>query len=183
MKSIIFRLSISLLTFAIGFSVVWLWGLFAVLVSLFEAPHISLPNSLSNNSAQITSFLYEKPRFVKTFRGCGLGYVQGYETDDGQHLTEGNRGFQTQNEARNEFKKRIAKAVRIIENAPKYQNQNGEMGERVILINPPDERNAKETVSILWYSDGEFITFINAPSLEMAFEFEQFLVTNNFAAH
>ena len=32
------------------------------------------------------------PRFTETFRACRPGYIQGYETNDGTELTEGNSG-------------------------------------------------------------------------------------------
>jgi hypothetical protein len=181
MKRIIFHLTISLLTFAIGFSVVCLSGLFAIVVSLFEPA--SLPESLSNNSNQTISVPYGKPRFVGTFRGCGFGYFQRYETDDGQQLGEGNSGFETRKKARSEFKKWIAKAVRVIERVPNYKNRRGEFGERAVLVNPADDRSPKETVSILFYDGGQFIAFIDAPSLELALEFEKFLKATNYVAH
>jgi hypothetical protein len=57
------------------------------------------------------------------------------------------------------------------------------LGERVVVINPPDDRNAEETVSILWHDGGQFIAFINAPSLDLALEFEDFLEATNYTAH
>ncbi len=184
MKRIFFRLSISILTFAIGFSIVWLAGLLTIVFPPFE----NKPTSFNELHAgqpvtPIDETSYQKPRFTGTFRGCGFGYTQGYKTDDGQQLSEGTTGFATRKKAHVEFKKRIAKAVRIVERVPNYKHRLGGSGERIVLVNPPDDRNAKETVSILWYDSGQFIDYIDAPSLDLALEFEQFLEATNYTAH
>ena len=184
MKRTFLRLSISILTFAVGFSVVWLVGLLTVLFPPLENKSVSF-NDLPTGQPviPIAETSYQKPRFTGTFRGCGFGYVQGYETDDGQQLSEGITGNATRKKAPAEFKKLIAKAVRVVERVPNYENHRGELGERVVLVNPPDDRNAEETVSILWYGGGQFIAFIDAPSLDLALEFEQFLEATKYTAH
>jgi hypothetical protein len=184
MKRTFFRLSISILTFAVGFSVVWLAGLLTVLfppVEIKSASFNELPTGQPIIPRAETS--YQKPRFTGTYRGCGFGYLQGYETDDRQQLSEGITGNASRKKARVEFKKLIAKAARVVERVPNYKNRRGELGERVVLINPPDDRNAEETVSILWYGGGQFISFIDAPSLDLALEFEQFLEATEYMAH
>jgi hypothetical protein len=184
MKRIIFRLSVLLLTFAVGFVAVWLIGLLTLGSLSIETKLASLNNgSAESPVSPIPIISNQKPRFTGTIRGCGFGYWQGYETDDRQQLSEGITGIATRKKARAEFKKWIAKSVRVVERVPNYKNRLGKLGERVVVINPPDDRNAKETVSILWHDGGQFIAFINAPSLDLALEFEQFLEATDYIAY
>jgi hypothetical protein len=165
--------SISILTFFVGCLAVWLIGL--------------MPNSKevpSNSSASIKDFQTftpvepipavipeRQPRFTSTYIACGFGSWRGYVTNDGQTLVQGSKGFDTPKKASAELKKRIKEAVRIVEHIPNYKGFDKVVGERIILINPPD-KNGKETASILWYNGGQFISSIDAPSLELALEFE-----------
>lgn len=184
MKRIIFRFSVLVLTFSVGFAAVWLIGLLTAVTSSIENKPVS-NNYLAETPVSPIPIVIpkQKPRFTGTFRGCGFGYTQGYETDDGQQLSEGIIGNATRKKARAELKKLIAKSVRVVERVPNYKHRLGESGERIVLVNPPDERNDKETVSILWHDGGQFVAFINAPSLELALEFEQFLEATNYTAH
>jgi hypothetical protein len=184
MKRILFRFSISFLTFAVGFGVVWLAGLLTFLFTPVENKPVSVSElALAQPVIPIPETSYQKPRFTGTYRGCYPGYVQGYETDDGQQLSEGITVFATRKETRAEFKKWIAKSVRVVERVPNYKNRPGKPGERVVIINPPNDRNAEETVSILWYGGDQIIAFIDAPSLDLALEFEQFLEATGYTAH
>lgn len=187
MKQIPVRFSTLLLTFFIGVIAVWLISLLTIVPQPIETQPVFINEHseeipvtpISTVSAPKDSD--EKPRFGATGRGCGFGYWQGYETDDGQQLSEGMSGFETRKKARSEFNKRIAKAVNIIEQGQRFRSHPGKVGERVVLINPADE-NGKETISIIWYGGGQFIAFINAPTLDLALEFEQFLEEIDYAA-
>jgi hypothetical protein len=176
MKRLFYCLLISFLTFLVGLSVVWLTGILLFLLTPVENRPIlynDFPVGKSGNPIVETS--NQKPRFTKTFRGCYFGYTQGYETDDGQQLSEGITGNVSRKKALTDFKKRIASSARVVERISGYKNHRGELGERVVLVNSPDDRNAEETISILWYGGGQFIAFVNAPSLDLALEFERFL--------
>jgi hypothetical protein len=129
-------------------------------------------------------FVYEpfghtKHRFSPTARGCGPGYVQFYETDDGQHVTEGaspiSKSFKPG------YREQIRKAKQIISRTPNYRNSAGEVGERVVLVNKSSEMRA-ESVSILWYAGRDFYRFITAPTLDLALEFEKFVIETNYRA-
>jgi len=74
------RIRISLITFAIGLAFVTYWG---------DRQERSTDEELA--SATVVT-IARIPRFMETFRACGPGYVQGYETNDGFELTEGNSG-------------------------------------------------------------------------------------------
>ena len=184
MKRIIVRLSFLLLTFSVGFAAVWLIGLLTAVSPSVENKTLSNDHLAETPVSQIpVTAPKQKPRFTGTFRGCGFGYTQGYKTDDGQQLSEGITGTATRKKAHAEFKKRVAESVRVIERVPNYKNRLGKLGERVVMINPPDGRNPEETVSILWHDGGQFIAFINAPSLDLALEFEQFLEATDYIGY
>jgi len=117
------------------------------------------------------------PKFMPTGRGCGNGYAQGYSTSDGQWLSEGVQRFETTKKARTELNKWIVQDTRIIKRIPNHKNRFGNFGERIVLINPPDEEG-QETASIYWYGGGNTISYIDAPTLELALEFER---TNAYA--
>lgn len=177
MKYISFYLLISLLAFTIGFSLVWI----SRIKNEDPLPLNPQPTALENLTTESPAEFKHQKRFIPTGRGCGLGYFQGYRTNDGQHLSEGVTGYRSYKETGKEFKKILAKAVRIVERFPKYKNHLGDIGERVILINPPD-KNGKETISILWYGGKDYIQYVNAPSVDLALEFEQFLESIDYAS-
>lgn len=176
MKRLLFHFSISLLTFCVGFAAVWSTKLRETVQSLPPSEPVS-PVLLSYPAE--TPADLRKPRFIATGRGCGFGYVQQYETADGQRLAEGMSGFERDKKARASFKKRISQAVRVIERGTRYRSHPSQTGERVVLVNPPDE-NGVESVSILWYGGGQFTAYIEAPSLDLALEFEQYLESINY---
>jgi hypothetical protein len=182
MKRTFFRLSISLLTFAVGYSVVLFTELFPVVISPVKPATVSLSISLDDDSAKTTPVHYQKPRFSAVLRSCWAGIVQVYMTDDEQQVSEGITFVGNRKEIRAEFKRRLVKAVRVIEHIPNYKNHRGKSGERVVLVNPPDDRNPMETVSILYYDRGQSIAFIDASTLDLALEFEQFLEANDYPA-
>jgi hypothetical protein len=114
------------------------------------------------------------PRFQEWGRGCGNGYVQSYNTDDGQMVSEGVISTNSRRHAKREFAKELQAAERIVQRAKNYRDFRGELGERVVLANKGDE-SGDNWVSILFYDGGDSFSYINAPTLELALEFEQFL--------
>jgi len=119
------------------------------------------------------------PRFTPTGRGCGNGYVQGYQTDSGETVWEGVSAFESRKEARQSFKKKQGEAVRIIERRTKVPDNRGNMGDRIVLETPPDDEG-QTGIIIIWYGGGQHVREIGAPTLDLALEFEQYLVTINF---
>jgi hypothetical protein len=65
----------------------------------------------------------------------------------------------------------LAKASTIVERVPGYKNRFGDAGERIVVLSPPDE-NGKAWASIIWYGGGKYFSYIDAPSLGLAQEFE-----------
>jgi hypothetical protein len=100
-------------------------------------------------------------RFQETGRGCGMGYVQGYETDDGIKVSEGNIGCSAVGKE-NPFREAKRKPNRVI-------TQTGERA--VVEIN----EDGKRSFEIYEISEGDCTHFISAPTLELALEFEEFL--------
>jgi len=158
-----FRLLIAVLTFTIGITGVWL---------LSRKPKVkkALPQVSIESSTTIPES--EKPKFATTFRGCGMGYMQGYELPDGREMSEGSGCFESSRLARKEWRKLIGQASQIVGRVPQYKNRFGEKGERIVALFPPDEYG-REWAKIMWYDGGDCYLSINAPTLEVALEFEK----------
>jgi hypothetical protein len=125
------------------------------------------PAKASTDSSQS-----DRPKFLPTARGCGYGYVQSYELPDGQKMMEGSVGYPSKLETINEYREWLARASSIIERIPEYENRFGEKGERIVALFPPDAEG-KEWAAIFWYDGGCCYTYIQAPTLELALEFEE----------
>ena len=176
MKRFAFYFTVSLLTHAIGIS--------GVMLASYLPTIIVIPQNLPEIAEELevtplVTFASPKseplkplPKFMPTGRGCGSGYVQAYETSDGQWLSEGVQSFQTTREARVALNKWIKNAMRIIERVPNHKNRWGDMGERIVIVNPAN-KIGQETVSIFWYGGDDSVFFIDAPTLELALEFER----------
>jgi hypothetical protein len=163
MKRMAFRLVIAVFTFTIGVAGAWL-------ISTKANVRKALPEVLSEISAMKPES--ERPRFRRTLRACGTGYSQGYELPDGRELSEGSSCHESSDEARMQWQKLISGASKIIERVPQYKNKRGENGERVVALFPPDE-NGRQWARVMWYDGGECYLSINAPTLEIAIEFEK----------
>ncbi len=181
MKRFTFYFLVSLLTHVIGIT--------SVLLVSFLSTIIIIPQNLPEITEELevtplvtfdaakSEPLKSLPKFMPTGRGCGNGYMQGYSTSDGQWLSEGVRVFETSRKTRTELNKWIAKATRVVERVPNYKNRWDKLGERIVVVNPPNEKG-QETVSIYWYGRGNSVSYIDAPTLELALEFER---TNAYA--
>jgi hypothetical protein len=121
------------------------------------------------------------PRFLPTGRGCGMGYIQGYETSDGQKLGEGVRWNPKPNVVKLKVAKFVRDAKQVVERQPDFRYGGDSIGERIVIVNRPDE-SGEESVSILYYDGSDSYKFIDAPTLELAEEFEQYLISINFAS-
>jgi len=108
-----------------------------------------------------------------------MGYTQTYYTDDGQPLSEGVSWNPSPSVIKERFQHWISDAKQVVERVPKFRNHRGEVGERIILINRPDELG-RGSVSILFYDGGGSYRFIDAPTLDLAFEFEKYLISIDF---
>ena len=162
MKRITFRLSVAALTFIISLTSVWLISRKPKTSKVLPQKPVAVSTAISEP---------ERPRFMPTFRGCGMGYVQGYELPDGQTMSEGTAGYSSSRRAKKELRRMLAKASKIVERVPRYKNRFGDAGERIVALFPPDE-NGKAWASIIWYGGGKHFSYIEAPSLELAIEFE-----------
>jgi hypothetical protein len=166
MRRIALRFSLLSLTFIIGLSSVWLIRL------PFQSTERADVTAFSSPPASMSAPVEQRPGFTPTSRFCGNGYSQHYETSDGQRIVEGSFGYETRAAARQRLKEILGKAARVVERVPGYKNRFGEAGERIVLVFPPDGKG-HEPASILWFDGQHQIIFINAPSLELAREFEE----------
>jgi hypothetical protein len=163
MKRTAYHLSIAAITFFVGLSNTWLTS--KLFVPRLLAPDIRL-EAMSDTPTRAPS------RFTPTFRACGPGYVQGYELPDGQTMAEGSMGYISPRKTSAEFKKTLDSASRIVEHVPQYTNRFGEVGKRTVAIFPPG-KDGGGVARIFWYDGGRYFLFIEAPSLEIALEFEK----------
>lgn len=109
-----------------------------------------------------------------------MGYIQGYETDDGQGLGEGVSWNPSRKRIKREFYKQVRNAKEIIERVPNYRNHNGDLGERIVIVNNANEAGGEESITILWYDGGDSYRFIDAPTFKLALEFEKYLVSVDY---
>ena len=101
--------------------------------------------------------------------------MQGYQTNDGKKVVEGVDGYLSDKEARIAINKEKRDAIRIIERVPDYRNHLGDVGERIVLEYGSND-HGEAMASILFYDGGDSYRYIYAPSLDLALEFEQYLV-------
>lgn len=166
MRKILFRVLVAVITFAIGFSAVWMMPAFTMSSINIDSLAVEETKSELRES--------KKHRFLTTYRACKPGYIQGYETDEGDRLSEGTApaadiGFGLG------YHQLIREARTPHVFVSKYRDHTGRIGERHILKNEPNEQG-EESVTILFYDGGDYYRFINAPTMELALEFEQYLI-------
>lgn len=144
------RVTVLILTFTIGISAAWSVGLFT-------------------KAEMLVAKVFPSFIFRREVRGCGCGFVQDYSLLDERSLFEGSAAAICSN-TEGEFQSTLAKASKIVERVPKT-NKYGDEGERILLLYYSDDLK-EERAKILWHSkDG--LTFIDAPTLEVALTFEE----------
>ena len=144
------RLTVLILTFVIGITTAWSIGLLTKVEMLVAKGFPSLV-------------------FRPETRGCGCGFVQDYSLLDGRSLFEDSASAICSN-TEDRFQSIIAKASKIVERLPKTDKYGNE-SERILLLYHSDEFN-EERAKILRHSkDG--LSFIDAPTLEVALTFEE----------
>jgi hypothetical protein len=162
MKRITFRLMVAVLAFAIGILSVRFIGLHPRIEDFVEDKLI----------VRLVLNLNLQPRFKPSWRACGRGYRQGYTLSDGQSMSEGSLCYDSPAIAREQIQTLISKSSKVVEKIPSFQNGFGQVGERIVLVYPPNERGNVDA-SILWYGGNDCFLYIDAPSLDIALEFEK----------
>lgn len=126
-----------------------------------------------NGSGSIAIEEYVKTRFSESVTGCGIGVSgQSFETDDGRMVSEVVYTKKSPMSAKLEFGKEIKGAEQIVQRVKNYRDYRGQLGERVVLVNKADE-SGNNSVTILFYDGSRSYSFINAPTMDLALEFEQ----------
>jgi|SRR4051812_8533872 hypothetical protein len=170
MREVLLRIPIGLVTFLLGISSVFVFKV--ATGSSFPAEDLAVFRVIPINRDAI-------PRFMPTGRGCGGGYAQGYRTNDGEAVVEGVAAGSNSTEIKRELRKWVRDAEQVIERLPKFRDHRGNVGERIVIVNKPGD-SGKESVSIIFYGGGDYYRFIDAPSLDLALEFEQYLIRIDF---
>ena len=164
MRRFTLRLSAALFTFTIGVFAATAW--FSL---TYTRPRFVSAKTVAPAPAPPT--VEEALTFRGTFRACKPGWAQGYEASDGEKLSEWSYPYGSHANARSELNKRLRDALRVVERTPRL-DRDGNLGERVIGIFPPNEQRSKEWVGILW-TEGAALRGIYAPSIRHALEFEE----------
>jgi hypothetical protein len=162
MKRTIIHFFVTSLAISIGLSLLWFLSM-----RQNEEDLAPKPVAISTSTPQ-----GGRARFKPTARGCGSGYVQSYELPDGQTMIEGSVGYPSKHRTKKEYKEWLAKATSVIERVPDSKNRFGNIGERIVALFPTDA-TGKEWATILWYDGGSYFSYIQAPSVELALEFEK----------
>src|SRR5215207_3574933 len=138
MRKRFLRTVIGFVTFVVGVSFVFVTG--------------KLPTS-EDEKVFIVEPVYQGEigiaRFQPTSRGCRNGYIQSYDTDDGQFLAEGIT-VDSAKKIKRVLRKWIRDSKQVIERVPKFRNHRGEVGERIVILNKPIGEG-KESVSIVFH--------------------------------
>jgi hypothetical protein len=108
-------------------------------------------------------FITGRRSLVPTGRGCGKGYVQGYEYD-GQWIAEGVTQMSV-----SEFKGEISH-VTVIDRIKNVPNRYSEIGERFIIRGIG--RDNRQYFGVWWYGKDSFV-YVEAQTLQLALEFER----------
>ncbi|MBI3653115.1 MAG: hypothetical protein HY231_18970 [Acidobacteria bacterium] len=111
-----------------------------------------------------------RPRFAPTFRACKPGWVQGYVSSDDEAFSESGNQYPSPAKATQELQKWLQEAEHIVERTPRLDTKGKKIGERVVAIFPPNDKGVK-WAAIIW-TDKSFLRSIEAPSLQLALEFE-----------
>ena len=161
MKRPTYKPAIALITLLIGLTGVWSLNLFLGQEDWWINESKELRKQVPALQSISDIDILPKHRFTETFRACKPGYVQGYVTEDGQEVTEGNNRCNLgDNDATGiEFNQTINRASKVVD----WKE------ERVVL---EFQHEGNKYVEILRYSGGSCINFIHAPTLELALEFE-----------
>ena len=83
MKLILQKLGVASLTLTIG-----LFSTF-IIKKIYNSVIAADIDESDLKNVVMVSIAPKSPRFIETGRGCGNGYIQGYETNDGMKLFEG----------------------------------------------------------------------------------------------
>lgn len=160
----IFYLGVALSTFLLGYLLAWLF--FAHMSpDLLKATMSALePAIRSERKSRLDGM---RP----TIRGCGNGYVQGYELTDGTKMGEGNDCHRSFMEASKAMTSRLQKSDKILDRTAPLEQKGRPKSDRVVAWFPADEYRNK-SVMIMWVH-GTCIHWIAAPDLELALEFEK----------
>lgn len=140
MKRFYFRFKFLLMTLALGLANVWFFN------------NIKITDNEDIRNATIVTIAPKQPKFTESFRGCGFGYVQGFFSNNGIELTEGNLGC-------NKPKKRDKRVVKSDD-------------DRIIS---KIETGDKTYFEIYQLENGHCI---NSPTIELGIELENYLKNN-----
>jgi hypothetical protein len=163
MPRIFSRLTVTLLTFIIGITLAGVWQF------------LSRPAIKSGKIAELNSVappVVQTPRFIPVGYACGfVCSSQTYNSSDGEVLSDSTCSYRSHARAKKELQRDLKGVQKIVERAAKSDWKGLQIGERVVAIFPPDEYERRR-VRIMW-TDGSRLRSINAPSLQLALEFEQ----------
>ena len=176
MKRAYLRFRVMLMTFALGLASVFLFNGF-----LNKTHENFLTLSETKSSDVLVVFprerksMFGEKRFNETWRACKPGYAQGYITNDGMELTEGNNCEKSEGIDERIIQKNNERVISEIERKDKISGQIYQIGIGQKRDPSNGERNYKKSYKIYQIRTGHCI---ESPSIELGLELENFLKTN-----
>lgn len=183
MKNISLKIVLAIATFLLGILSVWSFLVLEEITATLrkELPinpdsivetqptqELQIPTSrtikFKNGTGSIEVSSGDTSRFFPYGRGCGNGYSQSYVTNEGDFMSEGVEKF-----SKKQFNEYL-KEIEIIDRVKNAKNRDGELGLRIVTKG----HNKKGLLyfEIIWYGAG-WLHYIEAPTLELALEFEK----------
>jgi hypothetical protein len=167
MPKIYSKVRIMLMTFALGLGSVNFFNWYFINKDEIA---VNLPKTQSASVFEVIT-----KRNWKGFESVGVGCggrniyggestAAGYRTNDLRSITVSTSSYDSKKEIKAEINQRIKNAIKVLESAEKSGRQ------KIILEN---EENDKKWVDIIEYNGGNYAEIISAPTLELAFEFEE----------
>jgi hypothetical protein len=167
MRHKILGLLLALLTFGIGVS--------STLSTVIDGGSKRMDHSAVVNQI-------EHPRFSFVDVGCmpNAGCMERYRSDEGEEVVMTVIKKRTSKEAVTEFYWWVQNTRGAVYSLGQYKTWFGETGGR-FLIRFSTQAPQNELFAIARYNDGNSYKLIGAPSGELAFEFESFLISTNLS--
>lgn len=104
----------------------------------------------------------------------GESSVSVYQANDFRTVSTSSSSHDNAKQARQEIELRIKDALKVIEFTKFFIKKSKIIQKRIVLEN---EKNENKWIDILKYDDGKSLEIINAPTLELALEFEKWQKT------
>lgn len=157
------RLIIAVATFAVGVIVVTIW---LIAQRSYTMPVIVLADEVTAAHELVRQGVkFTNPQPINLVDG--EEYI--YSLPNGEVVSVVYNSYDSSERAKYELKKRTAKALKVLEQTPKLNDEGLQIGERVVAVIPHYDGSSR--VSLLW-TKGEDLISVEAQPLRYALAFE-----------